>query len=117
MMTNRMAVCTTFLLLMHQFCPSRWIVNAAERTFATASAYSPPECLLSAEDVTRGNRNRTFELILAGGYDELDGLVLTTSIDVLKQRGAHRCWHKHSTFLEHLVGVHNILRLWGQGAM
>lgn len=40
--------------------------------------------------------------------------VLPSSIVALKERGAHRCWHKHSTFLEHLVGVHNILRLWGE---
>lgn len=58
---------------------------------------------------------RTFESILAGDWDELDATVLPNSIHMLKERGAHRCWHKHSNFLEHLVGVHNILRLWGQG--
>jgi ribulose bisphosphate carboxylase small subunit len=55
------------------------------------------------------------ERMLAGEYESLDPVVLTRSIKALKERGAHRCWHKHSTFLEHLVGVHNILRLWGQG--
>lgn len=39
---------------------------------------------------------------------------LPNTILEIKKRGGHRCWHKHSTFLEHLVGVHNILRLWGQ---
>lgn len=110
MLTKRVARCSTFLVLLFRFYP-----NAAERTFATASVYTPPECFLSAT-TTHQNRNGTFELILAGDYDELDGPVLTNSIDALKQRGAHRCWHKHSTFLEHLVGVHNILRLWSQGA-
>jgi hypothetical protein len=111
-----MKMFSAFFLLMHRFYSSRFIVNAAERTFATASVYSPPECFLSADAATHGSRNATFELILAEDYDELDGRVLTTSIRALKQRGAHRCWHKHSTFLEHLVGVHDILRLWGQGA-
>jgi hypothetical protein len=55
------------------------------------------------------------ERILASEYESLDPVVLTNSIKALKERGAHRCWHKHSTFLEHLLGVHNILRLWGQG--
>jgi hypothetical protein len=43
-----------------------------------------------------------------------DSEVFDRAIDLLKQRGAHRCWHKHSTFLDHLVGVADILRLWGQ---
>lgn len=60
-------------------------------------------------------RYRILEQILADDYEALDPDVLSRSIDALKERGAHRCWHKHSTFLEHLLGVHNILRLWGQG--
>ena len=55
-----------------------------------------------------------FELILADEYERMDPS-LPKSIRSLKERGAHRCWHKHSTFLQHLLGVHNILRLWGQG--
>jgi ribulose bisphosphate carboxylase small subunit len=58
---------------------------------------------------------QTLEAILADDYDWLDEDVLKNSVTALQSRGAHRCWHKHSTFLEHLVGVHNILRLWGQG--
>ena len=61
-----------------------------------------------------------FELCLAEDYDVMDPDVLTQSIATiatLKKRGAHRSWHKHSTFLQHLVGVHNILRLWGQGSI
>ena len=53
------------------------------------------------------------EQILSNDYESLDE-TLPNSVATLKQRGAHRCWHKHSTFLEHLVGVHNILRLWNQ---
>ena len=56
-----------------------------------------------------------FELLLAEDYNVMDPKILPQSIAALKKRGAHRCWHKHSTFLQHLVGVHNILRVWGQG--
>ena len=58
--------------------------------------------------------NQTFESILADDMNALDP-TLSATVSELKVRGAHRCWHKHSTFLEHLIGVHHILRLWGQG--
>ncbi|KAF8779313.1 hypothetical protein HU200_002746 [Digitaria exilis] len=32
---------------------------------------------------------------------------------VLRGAGAGECWHKHGTFLAHLLDVHRILRLWG----
>lgn len=57
--------------------------------------------------------NETFELMLAQDFKELDP-VLPSAIKEVKERGGHRCWHKHSTFLDHLLGVHNILKLWGQ---
>mmetsp|Transcript_27728 Transcript_27728/g.34279 ORF Transcript_27728/g.34279 Transcript_27728/m.34279 type:complete len:457 (-) Transcript_27728:53-1423(-) len=63
------------------------------------------------------NNNKTtyqiFELILADSHEKLDP-TLPKTVSEIKNRGGHRCWHKHSTFLEHLLGVHNILRLWGQ---
>ena len=58
-----------------------------------------------------------FEAILAEDYESLDPTVLSRSVEALKERGAHRCWHKHSTFLQHLLGVHHILHLWGQGSI
>jgi ribulose bisphosphate carboxylase small subunit len=83
---------------------------------------SPPTGAAVAATATSTNscesdpsNNIMLERILADEYESLDPLVLTNSIKALKERGAHRCWHKHSTFLEHLLGVHNILRLWGQG--
>ena len=66
---------------------------------------------------TLEDAHATLEQILAEDWDGLDTNSLPESIRELKRRGAHRCWHKHSTFLEHLVGVHNILRLWGQGPL
>src|SRR5687768_14229203 len=47
--------------------------------------------------------------ILAGDYVSLDS-TLAQSVAQLRSRGAHKCWHKHSTFLDHLLGVHNLLR-------
>ncbi|KAL3824291.1 hypothetical protein ACJIZ3_020320 [Penstemon smallii] len=34
-------------------------------------------------------------------------------VSVLQSVGAGECWHKHGSFLEHLVGVYRILKLWG----
>lgn len=59
------------------------------------------------------NYDATFQQILMEDFESLDPS-LPKVIQELKLRGAHKCWHKHSTFLQHLVGVHNILRLWGQ---
>jgi len=61
------------------------------------------------------HRTLTLEHILAGDYTAMDP-TLPTILTELKNRGAHRCWHKHSTFLDHLLGVHHILRLWEQPA-
>lgn len=55
-----------------------------------------------------------FEKILSNDFEELDHPVLSNTIQAIKQRGGHKCWHKHSTFLDHLVSCHNILRLWGE---
>lgn len=67
-------------------------------------------------NTTAGNqqqRHEIFELILAENHETLDAS-LPSTISEIKNRGGHRCWHKHSTFLDHLIGVHNILRLWDQ---
>lgn len=62
---------------------------------------------------SKDERYTMLELILAEDYEAIDP-TLPESIRQLKKRGAHRCWHKHSTFLQHLLSVHNMLRLWGQ---
>lgn len=54
-----------------------------------------------------------FELILAQDHERIDAFI-PPCISEIKKRGGHRCWHKHNTFLEHLLGVHDILRLWGE---
>ena len=59
-------------------------------------------------------KDEVFEKILSNDFEELDDPVLSNTIQAIKQRGGHKCWHKHSTFLDHLVSCHNILRLWGE---
>jgi hypothetical protein len=58
------------------------------------------------------NSTHVLERILARAHDDSDAIL--RAIDLLKRRGAHLCWHKHSSFLDHLVGVADILWLWGQ---
>lgn len=33
-------------------------------------------------------------------------------VSVLQAAGAGECWHKHGSFLDHLVGVYRILKIW-----
>ncbi|KAL9148679.1 hypothetical protein ABFS82_12G058300 [Erythranthe guttata] len=33
-------------------------------------------------------------------------------ISVLQAAGAGECWHKHGSFLDHLIGVYRILKMW-----
>ena len=75
------------------------------------NAEASPSC---ANTYSNAWRETVVEYILADDHESLDP-TLPNSVSELKKRGAHRCWHKHSTFLDHLVGVHNTLRLWGQG--
>ncbi|XP_058097805.1 uncharacterized protein LOC131242878 [Magnolia sinica] len=38
---------------------------------------------------------------------------LPTLVSVLRSVGAGECWHKHGSFLDHLVDIYRILKLWG----
>lgn len=49
---------------------------------------------------------------LRGEEAEVDP-ALPSLAAVLRGAGAGECWHKHGTFLAHLLDVHRILRLWG----
>lgn len=44
-------------------------------------------------------------------WGEIDE-ALPAIIDAIKSTGACECWHKHSSFLEHLVGTYRVCRLW-----
>ena len=75
------------------------------------------QCQKDIQSIKNNKAYQTLEHILAENYNALDpddSTVLPKTISAIKNRGGHRCWHKHSTFLDHLLGVHNILRLWDQ---
>ena len=72
----------------------------------------PPQPSCAADSISSQQfRVELMETILKEDWNVLDE-TLEHSITQLKSRGAHRCWHKHSTFLEHLLNTHNILQLW-----
>lgn len=80
----------------------------------TCSSESKQFDNMSSNDDNTFNSSIIFEWILLNDYISLDGNVLLNSIQILKERNAHQCWHKHSTFIDHLLNVQYILRLWGQ---
>ncbi|KAL2938990.1 Coatomer subunit epsilon [Bienertia sinuspersici] len=49
---------------------------------------------------------------LRGELEKIDPK-LPSLVAVLKSVGAGECWHKHGSFLEHLVDIYRILKLWG----
>lgn len=38
---------------------------------------------------------------------------LPSLVSVLRSVGAGECWHKHGSFLDHLVDIYRILKIWG----
>ncbi|KAM3245545.1 hypothetical protein ACQJBY_056713 [Aegilops geniculata] len=50
---------------------------------------------------------------LRGEEDRCGDPALPALTAVLRAAGAGECWHKHGTFLAHLLEVYRILRLWG----
>ncbi|CAL4967768.1 unnamed protein product [Urochloa decumbens] len=63
-----------------------------------------PSLLASARPFLRGDLPDA----AAAGDPDLPSLV-----SVLRAAGAGECYHKHGTFLDHLLDTHRILRLWG----
>ena len=59
-------------------------------------------------------REMIVEAVARGDLEALGDDQLRPCINSLLARGSHRCWHKHSTFHDHLLSVHNILKVWGQ---
>mmetsp|Transcript_5010 Transcript_5010/g.8221 ORF Transcript_5010/g.8221 Transcript_5010/m.8221 type:complete len:414 (-) Transcript_5010:100-1341(-) len=90
------------------------LITPSKASTASKAAAGVEDSLSCVNANSGAWRDTLFEQILADDYESLDA-TLPNSVAELKKRGAHRCWHKHSTFLEHLLGVHHILRLWGQG--
>lgn len=62
--------------------------------------------------------NQTLQAVLSsarpflrGEYETIDPN-LPSLISVLKSVGAGECWHKHGSFLDHLIDMYRILKLW-----
>ncbi|CAO2046940.1 unnamed protein product [Urochloa humidicola] len=71
---------------------------------------TPPPRWRSLEDALAAARP-----FLRGEEAEVDP-ALPGLTAVLRAAGAGECWHKHGTFLAHLLDVHRILHLWGAPA-
>ncbi|KAM0961882.1 hypothetical protein ACFX2I_021081 [Malus domestica] len=54
------------------------------------------------------NSTRPF---LWGELESVDKNMLSLVV-VLRSVGAGECWHKHNTFLEHLVDIYRVLKMW-----
>lgn len=48
---------------------------------------------------------------LRGEFEAIDK-DLPTHISVLRSVGAGECWHKHGSFLDHLIDIYKILKIW-----
>ena len=62
---------------------------------------------------TRSDLTERERYILREDFSKIDPEA-EVLIKLLRDHGAAECWHKHSTFLEHLVGVWRIMSLWEQ---
>ncbi|KAI3713968.1 hypothetical protein L1987_72557 [Smallanthus sonchifolius] len=64
---------------------------------------------------TEPQRNHLLESarpFLRGQLENVDDR-LPSLVAVLKSVGAAECWHKHGSFLDHLIDIYRILKLWG----
>lgn len=52
-------------------------------------------------------------LFLRQEYAKIDA-DLPQLLDVLSEVGASECWHKKSTFKQHLFETYKMMKLWGQ---
>ena len=66
-----------------------------------------------AGSVTAGSVTPLVRRFLRGQYGAIDPAI-PAMMDLLAERGAPECWHKHSTFMQHLVGVWRGLTLFNQ---
>ncbi|CAM6124488.1 unnamed protein product [Calypogeia fissa] len=66
---------------------------------------------MSNEDVTVSARLDQARLFIRKAYSKIDP-ELPALLEVLEEVGASECWHKHSTFFDHLHNVYRTLKLW-----
>uniref|UniRef100_A0ACD5X5Z3 Uncharacterized protein n=1 Tax=Avena sativa TaxID=4498 RepID=A0ACD5X5Z3_AVESA len=76
------------------------VISSGSTNGTASSSDTLPSLLAAARPFLRGD--------LAAVDPELPSLV-----SVLVSAGAGECYHKHGTFLDHLVDVYRIIRLWG----
>eukprot|EP00814_Leptocylindrus_danicus_P010528 CAMPEP_0116049600 /NCGR_PEP_ID=MMETSP0321-20121206/30254_1 /TAXON_ID=163516 /ORGANISM="Leptocylindrus danicus var. danicus, Strain B650" /LENGTH=416 /DNA_ID=CAMNT_0003532043 /DNA_START=45 /DNA_END=1295 /DNA_ORIENTATION=+ len=88
-------------------------VSANDTTSSMTLSSSCPSS--SPANTTEWSRADILDLILSSDVEKTDPFLAQTVAE-LKRRGAHRCWHKHSSFLNHLTSVHQILKLWLPGS-
>ncbi|KAE9452156.1 hypothetical protein C3L33_15945, partial [Rhododendron williamsianum] len=92
----------------------------------TSSSLSPPPKPQSQPNATpHGNQQPPQQYLqtllqsarpfLTGDLSPIDPN-LPSLISLLRSVGANECWHKHGTFLHHLLNIHRILTLWNSPA-
>ena len=86
--------------------PARLVRAAASRSlsFARAPGAKPGSLELVPETVRK---------LLRRDYRAMDGAT-PQLFDLLLDRGAGECWHKHGSFFDHLRNTWAILHIWGQ---
>ena len=85
--------------------------TVASRLFSAAAspaAPSPPAAPAAPFPISE-----PVSALLEGRHTVFDA-DLPTFLERLRERRADHCWHKHSTFKQHLHGVWQILALWGR---
>ena len=82
-------------------------------TLASNTPYPKPLFSTGPKNDVPHSQETLLDSITRGDWIAVDPQ-LPSILASLQERGSHRCWHKHSTFHEHLLSVHNILRIWNQ---
>ncbi|KAL8160134.1 hypothetical protein V2J09_001671 [Rumex salicifolius] len=81
----------------------------APSSLSTSAAASPK---LSSDDDDRLQAILRSALpFLRGELEKVDP-ALPSLVAVLRSVGAGECWHKHGSFLDHLVDIYRIMKLW-----
>ncbi|KAK1278749.1 hypothetical protein QJS04_geneDACA014780 [Acorus gramineus] len=75
-------------------------------TSPSSSNACPPQQKQQLQDLIDSARP-----FLRGELETVDP-ALPSLISVLRSAGAGECWHKHGSFLDHLMDVYKILKLW-----
>uniref|UniRef100_A0A7N0T3W7 DUF6817 domain-containing protein n=1 Tax=Kalanchoe fedtschenkoi TaxID=63787 RepID=A0A7N0T3W7_KALFE len=71
----------------------------------------PSSAALSDADARLADLLSSARPFIRGELEKLDPK-LPSLIAVLRSVGAGECWHKHGSFLDHLIDIYKILKLW-----